>query len=804
MAIDKSELKKLFSKNWKKYYDLEFFKQEGFMRKKCKVCGTYFWTQEKDKETCNEASCLGKYTFIGNSPAKRKLDYPETWEEFSRIMTKQGYTEIPRYPVIARWRDDTWFTQASIYCFQPYVVNGEVPPPANPLIIPQPSLRFNDIDNVGVTNRHYTCHIHMGQHAFVPPYEFNKSKYLRDIYVWLTKGMRIPSKEITFHEKVWAGGGNFGPCIEFASGGVELGNQVYMMFKQTSSGPKKLNINVLDMGAGLERATWFMHGTPTSYEVAFDPVDNRFQRKIGLKYDKKLFLEFAPYSGLLDVDESENIEQVWSNIAKKIGIDVKELKEKILPFKAFYSVLDHSRALLFALADGALPSNSGGGYNLRFILRRALRFIEQFGWDLELTDVVREFVRAFTGKKPRHVTDIKGEELLEVGLHPMFSKLAENLPDVEKILIYEKKKYIESKKRAKQFLANYIKKKKTIGVKELIELYDSQGILPEEVKSVVDIKIPSDFYSKVAERHVERKKEAKVEPKYELKGLAPTYLLFRDAEQLKEFEAKVLKIINKRYVILNETAFYPTSGGQLCDTGTLNGQKVVSVEKRGPYVVHEVENINFKEGDFVIGKIDWRRRKATTRNHTATHIINGVVRRLLGNHIWQAGSEVRPERARLDVTHFASLSKEELEKIERLANEIVLSELPVNKFVMQRNEAERKYGFRLYQGGAVPGANIRIVEIPGFDVEACGGTHVSNTCQVGVIKILGSKKIQDGIVRIEFCAGECALEEIQKQNKYLQEACEVFSVQPEHLPKTCKRFFEEWKDFRKQLKKLKK
>ena len=804
MAIDKKALQAQFQKNWKKYYNLPFFKQEGFVRKKCKLCGINFWTKIKDKDICNDAKCLGGYTFIGDTPAKKAMDYQETWEEFSRIMKKQGYTEIPRYPVIARWRDDTWFTQASIYCFQPYVVSGEVEPPANPLIIPQPSLRFNDIDNVGVTSSHYTCHIHMGQHAFMAPSKFTPSEYLKHIYIWLTKGMGIPGKELTFHEDVWMGGGNAGPSLEFFSRGLELGNQVYMMFKVTGDKLKPLDINVLDMGAGLERAAWFTHGTPTSYEIAFDPVDNKIRKKIGLKYDKKILAKFSKYSGLLNIDEVRDIEKVWKDVAKKIGVSVDELKATILPVKAFYSVLDHSRTLLFAIADGALPSNAGGGYNLRFILRRALRFIEQFGWNITLKDLVNEHVRAFTSARPRRTTDQKGEELLEVELHPMFSGLASKLPDVVKVLEHEEKKYKESKQRTRAYLINYLKKNKSISAKDLIELYDSQGILPEDVQSAgAKVKIPPDFYSKIAERHLDKKKEVyKVVSRADLKDIKPTYLMYRDAEQLKEFDAKVLKIVDNRYVILDETAFYPTSGGQLHDIGTINNKPVVNVEKWGPHIVHEVEDIDFKVGSFVVGKINWTRRVAMTRNHTAAHIINGVVRRILGDHIWQAGSEVRPEKGRLDITHFENLTKDQLKRIEMLSNQVVLSDLPVNKFTMPKDEAEKRYGFRLYQGGAIPGAELRIIETPGFDVSACGGTHVDKTSQIGFIKVLGSKKIQDGVVRISFCSGDCAIEEIQNQMNCLDEASKVFTVSPEQLPKTCKRFFDEWREQRKQIKKL--
>lgn len=803
MAIDKIKLKAQFQRNWKKYYNLSFFKAEGFTRKKCKKCGVSFWTQVKDKDVCNESACLGGYTFIGKSPAKRKLDYQETWKEFSRIMGGLGYTEIPRYPVIARWRDDTWFTQASIYCFQPHVVSGEVAPPANPLTIPQPSLRFNDIDNVGVTGAHYTTHIHMGQHAFMPPHKFKPSEYLKDIYVWLTKGLKIPSKELTFHEDVWAGGGNLGPSIEYFCRGMELGNQVYMMFKDTPAGPKPLQLNVLDHGGGLERQAWITHGTPTSYEIVFDPVDDKYRKKIKLKYDKKLLKEFATYAGLLTTEKD------WRTVAKKLGLDVKGLRAAILPVQAFYSVLDHTRTILFALADGALPSNSGGGYNLRFILRRALGLIEKFGWDISLSDVARDHVRAFTGEKPRRVVGLRNQELIEVGLSPMFNKLLNKLPDVERILSFEEQKYRATKQNVLATLNTFLKKEKEVSVQDLIKLYDTQGIPPELVqteaaKQKIKVDIPINFYSRIGEQHTEKVRE---KPKVfikDLKGIPPTYSLYLEAEKIREFDARVLKIVDNRYVVLDETVFYPTSGGQLHDIGTINMRPVVNVEKWGPYIVHEVENIDFKKGSFVTGKIEWDRRWEITRHHTATHIVNGVARRVLGDHIWQAGSEVTPEKARLDITHFASLTPEELRRIEWLANDVVLSDLPINKFVMPKDEAEKIYGFRIYQGGAVPGAELRIIETPGFDIEACGGTHVDRTGEVGFIKILGTKKIQDGVIRLEFVSGKRGIEEVQKAMQHLTDASEVFRVPPEHLAKTCKRFFEEWKKFKKELRKTRK
>ncbi|MCX6707602.1 MAG: alanine--tRNA ligase-related protein, partial [Candidatus Woesearchaeota archaeon] len=334
----KKEFKAKASKDPDRYYATKVLKEEGFMRKQCVKCGIFFWTVNSDQTTCGDPTCSGGFRFFDGTPAKNQLDYISVWKKFSELFKKWGYTPIDRYPVVSRWRDDMEFVMASICDFQPYVVSGEVKPPANPLVIPQFSLRFNDIDNVGVTGAHYTGFVMIGQHAFMPPEKWDQSKYFRDIHNWLKLGLGLPNKEITFHEDAWAGGGNFGPCMEYFSRGLELGNQVYMMYEVTPSGPKELKLKVLDMGMGHERNAWFTLGKSTSYETTFPTVCKKLYSSTGINVDPDVIKKFLPYSSYLNVDEVEDIEKTWDTVAKKAGIDKKELKGKILPLAAVYSI----------------------------------------------------------------------------------------------------------------------------------------------------------------------------------------------------------------------------------------------------------------------------------------------------------------------------------------------------------------------------------------------------------------------------------------------------------------------------------
>src|SRR3990167_6750696 len=395
----KKDFKLKAQKDPDNYYPTKTLKELEFIRKQCK-CKQWFWTINKDRNYCGEPSCSGGLTFVGKSPAKKKLDYIKVWQEFSRIHKKLGYTPISRYPVVARWNPTMDFTIASIAAFQPFVVSGEVKPPANPLVIPQFCLRFGDIDNVGITGSHMTGFVMIGQHAFVQEKEWNQEKYFSHIHTWLKKGLGLPNEEITFHEDAWAGGGNFGPCMEFFSRGVEIGNQVYMLYEQTPSGDRELNIKVLDMGMGQERVAWFTQGAPTIYDATFPNVMKKLRLIAKLDTDELLMKKFIPYAGFLNVDEVEDLSKAWEEIAAKINEDPNTLRKEILPSSALYSIGEHCRTLLFALNDGALPSNVGGGYNLRLLIRRCLSFNDKYCWNIYLPDVCQWHAEELTEQFP--------------------------------------------------------------------------------------------------------------------------------------------------------------------------------------------------------------------------------------------------------------------------------------------------------------------------------------------------------------------------------------------------------------------
>ncbi|MEM2195265.1 MAG: alanine--tRNA ligase [Candidatus Methanomethylicia archaeon] len=779
MMVNKEGLREYFSRNWDKYYRVDFLVDLGFKRRTCVKCGRGFWTIDENRNVCPDQPC-SYYEFIGNSPTSIRLDYVGVWKAIEDFFVKHGHESIGRYPVVSRWYPPLFFTAASIvdfYRLEDGTVVFEFP--ANPLIIPQFCLRFNDISNVGVTGKHYTCFVMIGQHSLYNGREgYWKDRCIELDYKMLTEVFKIRPEEVVFLEDLWVGTGAFGYSLEYFIRGLELGNAVFTEFLIAPDGFKHMPYKVVDMGAGLERFPWLLHGTPTSYDVVFQPTLERLKDMCGVRIDEKLLLDYYRLAGMLNIDEVKDISTIRKIIAENLGSNYGELLKVIEPLQALYSICDHTRTLAFAIADGMIPSNIGGGYNLRVVLRRALSFIESFNWSFQLIDVVE-----------MHAKQLK----------PLAPELEEHLNEIQEILDVETSRFKAAKDRATRVIDRIAKSGKLLDTKTLIMLYESEGITPELVRmKIPNIEIPPDFYNMITRRNEPlRHEETKQIP---VEGIPATRNLFYEYPYSYDFDAKIIKIIGE-YIVLDQTLFYPTAGGQLHDEGLINGKRVFEVVKIGNVILHRVENpLSFSEGVTVHGVIDRERREALRRHHTATHIVNAASRMVLGSWVWQHGAEKTPEKARLDITHYQALTDNQIKRIEEAANQIVLENYPVIIQTIPRREAELKYGFIIYQGGAVPSREVRIVEIPGVDVEACGGIHCKSTGEVGFITIMRTKRIQDGIVRIEFCSGKAAIKYLEDKWSILRRAAEILNVPDEDVPRRVEEIFNEWKMLKKKFK----
>lgn len=733
--MNKEILMKEFQKDYKRYWFVKLFEEKGFKRKQCRKCGKFFWTLQ-ERDVCPDQPC-SQYEFLGNPPTKRKLNYIETLNKIEQFFTESGHTSVGRYPVVCRWFPGLYFTIASVVDFQRMTNSTSVfEIPSNPLIVMQPCLRFNDIPNVGTTGRHYTNFVMIGQHSLYN----GKNGYWKDRCIQLDfdllrKVFGVPEEEIIFLESAWIGYGTFGTSLEYFVKGLELGNAVFTEFQGDLNNYKVMRKKFIDMGAGLERFCWLTQGTPTSYDAVFGEVIEKMKQKSGIEYDKDFFLRYAKISGLLNLDEIPNIEIARNTIAKQLGVSKEELIKKIGPLEALYAIADHTKALALAITDYGIPSNVGGGYNLRVIFRRALGFINEFNFPFDLKWVIE-----------KHAKNLK----------EIYPEIERNLEFIFKIIDIEEKRYKQTIERSKKIIESL----KDFSENKLIELYDSHGITPELLQKITGkkIEIPSDFYAKITEKHISETRKKEID----LGISGETRKLYYENEKLFDFEAKVLKIIDNQ-VVLDKTAFYPRGGGQEPDYGTISNCKVYDVEKYGNIIVHFVENPSFKENDLVKCKVDENRRNKIVRHHTATHIVTGASRKILGNHIWQAGSKKDEDKAHLDITHYEKLTEEQFKQIQDLSNKIIRKGIQTKKLIMPRKIAEREYGFKIYQGGAVPQENLRILVIGDFNVEACGGLHLDNTKDIEEIYIFNTKRIQDGVIRLEFVAGKDLVEKTKKR-----------------------------------------
>lgn len=763
--MGKKELSALFSSNPDRYYKVQLFARMGFSRHKCCLCEKFFWTLDQSRECCPDHE---NYSFIGKPPTSKRLDYIAAWKETEKFFQANGHTVVRRYPVVCRWREDLYFTIASIVDFQ-RIMNNQVvfELPANPLVVPQMCLRFNDIENVGLSGRHYTGFCMIGQTCNADAKGgYWKDKCIDLDYGLLTKGLGINPEEITFVEDVWMGAGAFGYSLEYFVRGLELGNAVFTEFEGNENDYRVMSNKIIDMGAGLERFSWITMGTPTSYDCCFGPVLNNLRELTRTDSNNEILSRYFEAVSS-KIESVAGISELKALIAKDLHISKENLGAMVAPHEAIYTIADHIRTLVFAISDGALPSNVGGGYNLRVILRRVLSILERFGWK----NIIR-------------IEDVS--EMHIDYLRQIFPELEEHRQDVRTILQLEANRYAGSRQRMNSIATSLKSNKRDdkLSVGDLIKLYESDGITPDFlVEQGVIRTVPSLFYTKLADLHAVTSQATSRtnKPIPSLEELSPTRLLYYDDESIREFNAKVLKVVDNRYVILDQTAFYPRGGGQEPDTGEIGDARVVEVTKQASIVVHKIEGGKLIEGQSIHCKINGKRRGLITKHHTATHVLNSASRNNLGSWVWQNSAFKDETYGRLDITHHSALTKQEVQEIEHTANQVIRQNHPVMIKVYDRGDAEQQFTFRIYQGGIAPTSNVRIVNILDWDIEACGGTHVKYTGEIGAIKILKSERIQDGVVRLEFVAGEAAIKYMQQLDEQIASMAQILGSSKEKV-----------------------
>ena len=821
--------------------NIPFWQESGHSCRECTVTGLRFWSRDLSRTTSGD-TVEDSYTFIGNPiiegfPMRGKALKDAMRETFLDYFEQRGHARIDPYPVLARWRDDIHLTIASIADFQPHVTSGLVPPPANPLGISQPCIRLTDVAAVGRSGRHLTTFEMMAHHAFNRPDE-------GDVIYWIDQCVRycddmlvntfgITPEEITYIENPWSGGGNAGPALEVIVGGLELATLVFMNLEEHEDGDieikglryREMPLQIIDTGYGLERFCWAAAGTSTIYEAIYpESVDwlkkiagfDSMVEGLGLGVDTDdLLAELSQLAGILNIDVGTDVDSLYQRLVERLGdggveITVSNLKRLTEPLSSIYAIPDHMHAICNMLGDGLVPSNAKGGYLARMMARRVCRMKGDLGIEISLTELAAHHIDT-------HL-DIAG--------------FVQSREGILTILAIEEARYHEMLRKGEAAVRTALreipKDAKEAPDEILFRLAEERGLNPEMVVSIAaklgwkDISVRVGFAADMAARNAERTKTAaKAKSKGEIfqSDIPPTQQDYYSDTSQTEFSATVLDcnsltqiqieslnlssevvVTPTHYVVLDRTLFYPEGGGQLGDQGTLGKAKVVDTRIENGVIYH-LTNCSVEEGG-ISGQIDWERRRQLMDHHTAVHIVGGSARAILGPHIWQAGSNKGGRYARIDLTHYSRLSRDDLDKIEDHANDIIAKNPVVEKLVLDRAEADLQFGFELYQGGPPKHSQIRIIKIGEHDVQACGGTHHDNTGEVAELRIIRSSQVQDGVERLQIVAGETAREHARIQERLLNESSEVLGVSPEDLPSAVSRFFDEWKSQQKKIESL--
>ncbi|MFH1874874.1 MAG: alanine--tRNA ligase [Pseudomonadota bacterium] len=740
----------------------------------------------------------------------------ELREKFLSYFEKKGHARVRSSPLVPANDPTLFFTNAGMVQFKE-VFLGQEKREYQRACSSQKCMRVsgkhNDLENVGHTPRHHTFFEMLGNFSFG---DYFKKEAIAYAWEFLTKELGLDQNRLwitvfedddeaeklwTKHvakdrifrlgekDNFWAMGetGPCGPCSEilwdFGSGPVtkedlatdrfmEIWNLVFMQFNRDVQGNlTSLAAPCIDTGMGLERLAAVVQGKHSNWET-------------------DLFKEL--------IDKARQATNAPKNLSAEQEVALKV-------------IADHARGMTFLIADGVVPSNEGRGYVLRRIMRRAIRFGKKIGQD-----------KPFLTKVAHAVIDEMGDVYVELAQHQHL---------IEKVILAEEERFLATLDKGLEILQNAFVKLKHAKKTELsgdvvFKLYDTFGF-PKDLTEIIcaeqGLKLDDKGFEKQMNEQRERARaswkgsgEEKVADVYRELLSSGIKSKFTGYDQ-ESSPGKVLavlkdgKLVDKANpgdevgIIADQTPFYGESGGQVGDIGLAvkEGVEIEIKNTKRPLpeiILHQgvVKKGKVEKGAQLTFAIDSERRQDICCNHTATHLLHRALREVLGEHVKQSGSLVSPEYFRFDFSHFEALTPEQIQEVETRVNKAVRQNFSVNTEEVSYNEAIERGALAFF--GEKYGEKVRLIEIKGFSIELCGGTHLKATGEIGLLKITAESSVAAGIRRIEVITGRAAERYVAKLENDQQEIAKALKSSPAEVKEKVAKLLAQTSKLEKELK----